>query len=164
MTDWKVLMLLTLPVLLAGSWRGQFRGLIWSPKIRTWSAMMGSSLAAWGLWSVEIYSVAMFAVLNCLAATIVLAPPKSFWQSCIGAIFAAMALFCVGFLWGTGVPIQENVSPSPQQNMLFGTLNALGFLQWAFLIVWGGYGVFLILLRRWYPRMDSMAVQSSDPS
>lgn len=131
---WYSVMAVTL-VLVLWSERQQLRELglpraLWSPKVRTWWAMMGSSLAT------HIHQSPSFYIAICfVGAAVVLSYRMTQWQMFIGWIFIAMAGLNFGYMLG----LQNTLSTASAINALWAKQVLLGWAMLTAFIVWGGY-------------------------
>jgi hypothetical protein len=112
---------------------------LWEPQLRTWCALMGASLSSQALFHFGIYTISSFIAIDLVAAVIILLSPKTGWQTVIGAISGVMGMVCLGFMVGMGLDLQENISASPQQELLYAFLSAMGLVQALVYIAWGGW-------------------------
>lgn len=117
-------MLMALPFMTAG------------PKLRTWLAMMGAALGALLVPvmhigpTVDSTVIGWYIVIDAIAGRVVLMRPAGWVQKLIGAIFALMVSFHVGFL----------IADKPDATLGYlHWLSWAGWLQWAALFVWGTY-------------------------
>ena len=129
MTDWKLMMLLILPLMAVG------------PKLRTWAALMGTAVAAMLLPPV---SVAAYIIIDSVAGAIVLRHPSGWVQKLIGALFATMVMFHIGFIYADNIGAAENY-------VWWNT--TIGWVQWAALASWGAYDAARYAVRRVGPRV-----------
>lgn len=106
------------------------------PKLRVWLAMFGASLAALLVPPLPIgapapaSTIAAYMAMDFIAACIVLREPASAAQRVIGALFAGMLCYHIGFFItndGSNVVAYTD------------TLSAIGWAQWACLLLWGAY-------------------------
>lgn len=110
MTDWQLAMLCLVPFM-------------WSSnKARTWMVLIAAGMAGNLFWS-----PAWFMTVDLVAASVVLAHPRGLAQRVIGLLFAAMAVFDIGFL----------ISPQYGEAQYIAAMGVLGWLQWAVLLIWG---------------------------
>lgn len=96
-------------------------------KVRTWLALLVACAAAWIARTAEAYLL-----IDLLGGAIILIRPAGWAQRSIGMLFAAMALFDIGFIAGGshGVSLYA----------LF--LNLLGWIQLGILASWGAHDNF----------------------
>lgn len=94
------------------------------PMLRTWAAMFGASIAA--LYSP---SLAGYMVIDGIAAAIIMSRPAGLPQRAIGALFALMMVFDLGFY----------LSPQQGWDLFVAASTAIGWVQWAILGVWAGH-------------------------
>lgn len=114
MTDWKVSMLILLP-------------LMWKPaQWRTWAALMSNSVAA----SIFPFVIA-YVFIDGISAAFVLKRPRGLAQRAIGLLFAGMVLSHVGFL----------LSPQASELLHWKANMLIGWLQLACLLLWGASNV-----------------------
>lgn len=106
------------------------------PKLRTWLAMMAASGAAMLVPAMTIGAavdspvVGCYIIIDALAGWIVIRHPAGWVQKFIGAVFALMVSFHVGFL----------IADRPAATLAYlHWLSWAGWLQWAALVVWGLY-------------------------
>lgn len=121
MSDWKLSMLLLLP-LMWGSGKG-----------RTWGAMFGSSLLA-GLSANPVF----YFFLDGVAGALVRRRPEALPQRAIGYLFASMMLFDAGYA----------LSDQKQQILYLSFLSWLGWAQYGILLVWGLHDAWKYIVRR----------------
>jgi hypothetical protein len=110
--------------------------LVGRPKARTWAALFGAACAAWIVPAmamgdaVDSAAIGRYIVIDAIAGSIVLARPAGWVQKFIGAVFALMVSFHVGFL----------IADKPVATLDYlHWLSLAGWLQWAALAVWGLY-------------------------
>lgn len=110
MTSWQIAMVCILPLM----WGSM-------PYARTWAAMAGAALMGH-----LVPHIGAWMAIDLIAGTIVLMHPKSLPQRAIGALFAGMVLFTVGFIAGG-------------QNAPAQYANALSWMGWAqfAILLWG---------------------------
>lgn len=112
MTDWKMAMMAISPLMLSHQ------------KLRTWGAVIGSSLLA----SVFPLTPPAYIAIDLLCGLLVLTRPAGTAQRAIGLLFAAMLIVDVGYC----------ISPRADGGLLYyHVLSALGWLQWGVLAMWG---------------------------
>lgn len=106
------------------------------PKLRTWAALFCASCIAWLVPAMTIgpvvdsATVGRYIVIDAIAGSIVLVSPAGIAQKFIGAAFALMVSFHVGFL----------IADKPDATLEYlQWLSWAGWLQWAALAVWGIY-------------------------
>ena len=134
MTHWQAAMMILLPFLAAGSpfhlWRVR---LPWGAKLRAWVGLMGSGIAAHLIGYPDgIAPEVLWAVLDGLAALVILWPPKAEAQRAIGLLFIAMMMANLGFY------VAGWMQPGPRDYTGIVQFEALlGWLQWARLLSWG---------------------------
>lgn len=110
MTDWKIAMLLAIPLM---------RGL---PMWRTWTAMFGAAIAA-----LFMPFAAGYLALDLLAGALVLRRPAGGEQKAIGLLFAGMAIADIGYICaGEGTP-----------HAYAAMLSFFGWGQFSILVAWG---------------------------
>ena len=110
MSEWQIAMLCIVP-------------LMWSAdKARTWMVLVAAGLAGQLYWS-----PGWFLTIDLLAASAVLARPRGLAQRAIGLLFAAMAIFDIGFL----------LSAQYGDGQYTASLAFLGWMQWGILLLWG---------------------------
>lgn len=130
--NWFAAMICTLPLLAVGS-PVRFLGvrMPWGQKARTWVALFGASIAA---WLVKLDNPASaYAVIDALAAYLVLRKPLGEMQRAIGVLFIGMLGIDVGFASACWL------QPGPHDYGGYTAFNQLmGWLQWACLASWGG--------------------------
>lgn len=124
LSDWKTAMLLALPFMAVG------------PKLRTWFALMGAGVAALIVPAMSLGDVVDSPVVGCyiiidaLAGYLVIRHPAGWVQKFIGAVFALMVSFHVGFL----------IADKPDATLDYlHWLAWAGWVQWAALAGWGAY-------------------------
>ena len=106
------------------------------PKLRTWLAMMAASGAAMIVPplslgpQIRVETIGWYIVIDALSGWAVLAHPAGWAQKLIGALFALMVSFHIGFL------IADH--PATVIDYLH-WLTWAGWLQWAVLASWGLY-------------------------
>lgn len=137
-TSWKLAMLLTGPLMVT------------RPKLRTWAAMMLASIAA---WLVPYGDAAAYLAIDLLAGGLVLVRPAGVPQRIVGALFAGMAMFDIGFLLsgetvGTAAYMAANIWA--------------GWLQWAVLFIWGGHDAARYIADRYWPSRHPVPVAGRD--
>ena len=117
-------MLLALPLMTVG------------PKLRTWLALMGAGIVAVMVPAMTLGAVVDSPVVGCyiiidaLAGYIVIRHPAGWVQKFIGAVFALMVSFHVGFL----------IADRPAATLSYlQWLSWAGWAQWAALAGWGLY-------------------------
>lgn len=127
---WQIAMVCLLPLLAAGSPRS-FMGvsLPWGKKARTWLVLFGAAFAGHFVAPGNIWG---FALIDGIAAALVLQRPRGETQRAIGLLFVAMLFTHVGFYMG------GRLQPGPYDLEGYAHFNRLlGWLQWAFLATWG---------------------------
>lgn len=135
LTLWKLAMLWLLPLLFVqvasgGGWPFH--------KLRTWAAVLGSSVAAYLVTPTEGYAPLLaYALIDFSAACIVLVKPAGVAQRAVGLAYVAMILFHCGA--GAG----GNYSGDGFYRTF---LISAGWFQWAVLLVWSGWDVGRALL------------------
>jgi len=124
LSDWKTAMLMALPLMAVG------------PKLRTWLALMGAGVAALMVPAMALGDVVDSPVVGCyiiidaLAGYLVIRHPAGWVQKFIGAVFALMVSFHVGFL----------IADRPAATLSYlHWLSWAGWAQWAALAGWGLY-------------------------
>lgn len=95
-----------------------------SQMLRTWVAMFGASVAAW-----VVQDVVAYIAIDAICAAIIMARPSGLPQKAIGALFALMVMFDLGFF----------LSPSADWGLFAGALTAVGWAQWCILLGWSGH-------------------------
>ena len=130
MSDWQIAMVCLLPLLAAGSPIAVFGvKLPWGKKARTWLILFGAGLtghmlAAGNLWG--------FALIDAVAAALILQRPRGETQRAIGLLFVAMLFVHIGFY------VACRMQPGPHDLAGYANFNRLlGWLQWACLASWG---------------------------
>jgi len=119
--DWKIAMLLMLPLMIGGA------------KPRVWFVMFGASALA----AIFPHPPAWL-MIDLLAGALVLRRPAGQAQRLIGLIFAGMAMFDIGFLIG-----------GSRDTIAFtGFLACLGWVQFVILLAWGLHDHFGHCFRR----------------
>ena len=123
-SDWKTAMLLALPFMAVG------------PKLRTWLALMGAAIAALVVPPMTIgphvdsMVIGCYIVIDVLAGWVVMRHPAGWVQKFIGAAFALMVSFHIGFL----------IADHPDATLDYlHWLAWAGWVQWAALAGWGAY-------------------------
>ncbi|MGL5734553.1 MAG: hypothetical protein ACRCYS_06775 [Beijerinckiaceae bacterium] len=136
MTDWKLAMLLILPLML--HWRLDWRMLA-TRRVRTWATMFGASIAALivpalpASGPIPLYIIGAYMAIDLLSGVVVLAlKPVGCAQRAIGWLFAFMILFHIGF----GI-----MSNGGNTGAYISALSTFGWVQWACLFSWGAYDV-----------------------
>ena len=124
MTVWHLAMLCMFVLMVTG------------PKMRTWAALM---LAGTAPWLLPEMAVPAYIVIDAIAVAIVLRRPAGCAQRAIGACFALLVMFHVGFLasfagGNTDMYYQANV--------------VTGWVQFALLAAWGLADVGKVVLHR----------------
>ncbi|MGL5734045.1 MAG: hypothetical protein ACRCYS_04185 [Beijerinckiaceae bacterium] len=126
MSEWKIAMLAALPLMTAG------------PKLRTWLALMGAAAAATIVPTmtlgpnVDSVVIGWYISIDALAGWVVLRHPAGWVQKFIGAAFALMVSFHVGFL----------IADRPAATLDYlHWLAWAGWVQWAALAGWGVHDV-----------------------
>lgn len=117
-------MLLALPLMTVG------------PKLRTWLALMGAGIVAvmvpamtLGV-AVDSKVIGCYIIIDALAGWIVIRHPAGWVQKFIGAVFALMVSFHVGFL----------IADRPAATLSYlHWLSWAGWWQWSALAAWGLY-------------------------
>jgi hypothetical protein len=144
MTDWKLAMLLALPLMVA--WRAGLPRLEMTRRLRVWGAMFGASLVAAMVPALPLTSpppmgtMAAYMLADFAGAWIALRPkPIGCAQRAIGLLFAAMVLFHVGFILS---------AQGSSATLYTSALGLFGWVQWACLVLWGGYGAGKVLAGR----------------
>ena len=134
---WFAAMVALLPFMAVGGGKRAYGiPLPWGPRARTWAALFGASLAAWltphmvASPVVDTGCIARFIVIDAIAGGIVLAHPAGWVQKFVGAVFALMVSFHIGFLWAD--------NPS-QIDSYTGWQAGAGWAQFAALASWGLY-------------------------
>ena len=130
MSDWKIAMVVLLPLLAVGSpvrlWGVHLPS---GSKGRTWLVLFSASVAAM-LFSAD--SVWPFAIIDGLAGYFVLRHPRGEAQRAIGTIFIMMLFLHLGFY------LACRLQPGPHDFLGYVMANRLlGWLQWACLASWG---------------------------
>lgn len=123
MTLWHAGMLALLPVL----WAGARARTSWAAraKVHTWVALMVAGCIPWLL---PAMAVPAYIGVDAVAGAIVLRRPAGCAQRAIGACFALLVMFHVGFL----------ASYAPGNEYMYYQANtATGWAQFALLAVWG---------------------------
>lgn len=129
MTVWHIAMLLLLPLM--NSWT----------KGRTWLALMGAGVVPWLLPPMDIPA---YIVIDAVAGAIVLRRPAGFAQRAVGACFALLVMFHVGFL----------VSHTPGNEHAYYQSNTVtGWGQFTLLTAWGVADVGKAVLHWCWPRL-----------
>ena len=131
MSDWKVAMVCLLPLLAMGSpVRLMGFPVPAGRKLRTWVALFGAAVAA-GLFAAD--NIVAFAVIDAAGAWLVLSAPRGETQRAIGLLFVGMLFLHIGFF------IASWMQPGSYDAIGYANYNRLlGWLQWAFLALWGG--------------------------
>lgn len=111
------------------------------PKLRTWGALTGAAVAAMLLPPV---SVAAYIIIDSITGAIVLRHPSGWVQKLIGALFATMVMFHIGYLYAG--------NPGAAENYVWWN-TAIGWVQWAALAAWGAYDAARYVVRRAGPRV-----------
>ena len=93
--------------------------------LRTWIAVMGASVA-----TMFFHGAVAFIAIDAIAAAVVMARPTGLPQKVIGALFALMVMFDLGFY----------LSPSADWGLFSAVLTGIGWLQWLILAGWTGHG------------------------
>ena len=124
-------MVCLLPVLAMGSpWRLFGFPVPSGRKLRTWCALFGAAVAA-GLFAAD--NIVAFAAIDAIAAWLVLSRPRGDAQLAIGLLFVGMLFLHIGFF------IASWMQPGSYDAIGYANFNRLlGWLQWAFLALWGG--------------------------
>lgn len=112
MTEWKFAMLMLAPFM-----RGH-------QMMRTWAAVMGASVATF-----FVHDPIGFVAIDAIAAALVMARPNGLPQKAIGALFALMVMFDLGFY----------LSPSADWALFSSVLTGIGWVQWLILAGWTGH-------------------------
>lgn len=113
MQPWHWAMLALLPLLLGPH------------RLRTWAALMGASVAAHLL---PAMSVEWYIAIDAVAGTVVMRHPVGCAQRAIGALFALMVLYSVGFM----------VADNPAGASVYLDAHTItGWVQWGCLAAWG---------------------------
>ena len=131
MSDWKIAMVCLLPLLAMGSPVRLFGFPVPSGrKLRTWLALFGAAVAA-SFFAAD--NIIAFAVIDAIGAWLVLGHPRGETQRAIGLLFVGMLFLHIGFfIAGWMQPGSYDATGYANYNRL------LGWLQWAFLALWGG--------------------------
>lgn len=137
MITWPIAMLCLLPLLAIGDMRTVAGVPVpWGPMARTWAAMFGAALIG-GMLPYD--SVRTFAVIDLLAAVIVLPAPRGEAQRLIGFLFGGMVFAHVGFYSS----IAGRLQLGPDDFIGYAMLNReLGWIQFAALLSGGGYAAY----------------------
>lgn len=106
--------------------RASWREILHCPKLRTWAALFGASLA-----TIAFPSVGAYVAVDIIAGAIVLRHPAGCAQRVIGFLFVCMVLFELGYL----------LSAQQQGEFLVSSLRGIGWMQWLVLAAWGGSDV-----------------------
>ena len=104
----------------------------WGPKGRTWLAMLGASIAAWIFGPQLTNPVPMYALIDALAAWVVLTQPIKEFQRAIGLLFIGMLTVDIGY---AGASWLQHGPHDFNGYVRFNSL--IGWLQWACLASWG---------------------------
>lgn len=127
------------PLMVAGGHFHSVRSLLWSPKMRTWLAMIAASVAA---LLIGLNPYAYFAI-DLAAGALVVTKPAGTSQKCIAFLFGGMCMFHIGFIGGG----QHGMDLYLAWNL------AIGWAQWGILLGWGGHDVVRLAIRRgWLAR------------
>lgn len=146
MGEWKLAMLALLP-LMAARRRVSWLQFLTSPMVRTWCALFGASVATYFATTPESYFI-----IDGLAAAVVLRPKAGCAQRAIGALFASMMVFDLGFILGG-----EN---APTLYLM--GLTGMGWAQWAFMALWIGHDFFGHSLARWRAARNPAPARTGD--
>lgn len=111
------------------------------PKLRTWGALTGAAVAAMLLPPV---SVGAYIIIDSIAGSIVLRRPAGWVQKLIGALFATMVMFHIGFIYADNIGAAENY-------VWWNT--TIGWVQWGALASWGAYDFARYAVRSAGPRV-----------
>lgn len=137
MADWHYAMLLIAPLML--HWRGSWTKRLSTRRLRIWAVMLAASLAAYAVPSLVLGAVPPLAVMvgymaiDLTAGVAVTYPrPANCAQRTIGALFAGMLCFDIGFF---------SVSDGSNIQQFVDALEGLGWVQWACLFSWGIWNV-----------------------
>ncbi len=137
MDAWHYAMIAVLPFLVAPQWRAYRRmgwWALWSPKVRSWWAVMGASLATF-IHQDPIYYIA----LCLIGAILVSAYRMTQWQKFLAWVFFAMIIGNFVFIYSQQSGVQESLSYAETAQRLW---EYQYFLSWAMLaafLAWGGY-------------------------
>lgn len=127
MSEWKLAMLALTPLMAK------------RPMMRTWFALMGASLAA---MIFAPMSVKAYILIDGIAGLLVITRPAGLAQKTIGALFALMVLFHIGYLWGA----------HPGSSLTYWQANvSVGWAQWGCLLAWGLWDAGKVALDRIWP-------------
>lgn len=114
MTAWHIAMLAALPFMFSAS------------KLRTWVAMAAAGAIPWLLPPMEVPA---YIVIDALAGAVILRKPAGCAQRAIGACFAMLVMFHVGYLLSRAA--QEATDMYYQANAI------TGWVQFVLLASWG---------------------------
>ena len=104
----------------------------WGPKGRVWLAMFLASVLAWLAGPRMQSPVPVYALIDALAAYVVLRQPLGEMQRAIGLLFIGMLTVDVGYASASWL------QPGPHDFFGYVRFNSLiGWLQWACLASWG---------------------------
>jgi len=98
-----------------------------SHRLRTWAALMGASVAPHLL---PVMSVEWYVVIDAVAGTLVLRRPTGCAQRAIGALFALMVVYSVGYM------LADNPAGA---SVYLDAHTITGWAQWGCLAGWGLY-------------------------
>jgi hypothetical protein len=133
MTDWKLAMVMVLPMMWGGA------------KPRAWAVVMLSSVLS---ALVGVLEPRVFLAIDLVCGALILARPAGCAQRAIGMLFAMMALFDVGYI----------ISPRLDGGAQYYTgLSALGWVQFAILAAWGAHDTGRLVVGRLGPSRHSLA-------
>lgn len=120
---WFLAMFAILPFVMGGG--------LWSPRLRTWLALMGASLATYVYQSHGFYIA-----IDLVCAGLILAYPVTQWQRVIGLLFVVMGFLVLGNYLSL---LQNSLSAGASVSVLVAWLTFLGWVQFGILAAWGGY-------------------------
>ena len=134
MSDWKIAMVCLLPLLAAGSHKWVWGiSVPWGPLARTWLAMFAAAFVG-GLFPYD--SVRTFAVIDFVAAVVILTSPRVEAQRLVGFIFGGMVFAHAGFYSS----IAGQLQPGPEGFLGYAILQRLlGWAEYVALLAGGIY-------------------------
>jgi hypothetical protein len=151
MTGWHIAMIALFPLILSQRLGGDWP----VHKLRTWAALLGSSVAAWictwrlGLLDAPVWLYILgFIVIDIKAAQIVLRRPAGTAQYAIGMCYVLMLSYHAGVMWAA---LWGDADMTKYESFI----NFAGWGQFAILLVWSGRDVGGCVLR-WLGRLGHL--------
>ena len=115
-------------VLLIGPNKGSFL------RLRVWLILVGASVASY-FWQ----DVMFYVFVDLLAAGFVMMHPKTAWQRAIGATLVMMGMMSLGYSIAEMLALQNFLTAVAPPNALMPWYQALGWAQFALLLLWSDY-------------------------